>query len=90
VQIVGKLKKGQFGAVEKRVADCIRDAHRSRTDAVRVTPVFPNVATGSRAGLFTIDLPDDLPAPVLDAVMQSLRRDESVEYAELPAPKRPA
>lgn len=54
-----------------------------------VSKVFPNQTSGHRARLYTVELPDDLPAKDLNQIVERLSRQEALEYAELPAAKRP-
>lgn len=88
MEIVGKVKDGRFDAVEQTVAQSLRASGHST--AARVRPVFPGLTSGHRAGLFVVEMPDDLPPRITDAVIESLRKHEAVEYADLPAGKHPA
>jgi hypothetical protein len=54
-----------------------------------VSKVFPNQTSGHRARLYTVELPDDLPVKDLNRIVERLSRQEALEYAELPADKRP-
>lgn len=53
------------------------------------TKVFPEVTHGNRARLFTLDVEDATPRDRVRALLEALRSDPSVEYAEKPSPKRP-
>jgi hypothetical protein len=88
VEIIGKVKDGRFDAVEQTVAQSLRASGHSA--AAKVRPVFPGLTSGHRAGLFVVEVPDDLPPRTMNAVIESLRQHEAVEYAELPAGKHPA
>ena len=88
MQIVGKVLDGAYDAVGKTIAKSIRERHPATGPIeVTVTPVFPGLKTGRRAGMFTIDLPDHLPAAIVASVMETLRGEIAVEYAELPSQK---
>lgn len=55
-----------------------------------VTPVFPGVKKGRRAGMLVVSLDDALPAPVVAELLHCLRDSEEVEYAEPASAKEPA
>lgn len=88
MQIVVKAAKNQdrdaFDVISRSVAESL--GHREQ--AV-VSKVFPEQTSGHRARLYTVELPDDLPAQDLNRVVEQLSGQEAFEYAEIPAAKRP-
>lgn len=69
----------------KAPASVVRDRLKQlRRDAV-VEEVFPGEKSGRRAGLVIVDLPDH----AADEILEQLRQDEHIEYAER-APSRKA
>lgn len=88
MQIVGKVRNGRYDAVRKTVVESIRDTTRAPVP-VEIKPVFPGLDSGRRAGLFTLELPDDLPQQVVKSLIESMRRDDAIEYADIAAEKRP-
>jgi hypothetical protein len=91
VQIVGKVRSATFEAVRETLAERVQ---RSLPDAVAphvvVRPLFPDVASGRRAAMFIVDVPDDASSTLLAALIETLRCDDTVEYADVPADRRPA
>ena len=57
---------------------------------VVVRPLFPDVVSGRRAAMFIVDVPDGAPSALLASLIETLRCDDAVEYAALPADRRPA
>jgi len=60
-----------------------------RDDQAVISKVFPDQATGNRARLYRVHLPDDLPEKDVNRVVEHLSSQEALEYAEVPAPRRP-
>ncbi|MGH8503177.1 MAG: hypothetical protein ACREVE_12035 [Gammaproteobacteria bacterium] len=90
MQIICKVKEGRVAEAEKLVTDSISQVlSASVVGQVTVKQVFPGVTTGQRARLFTVNLPDQLSDHKLRVVMESLRSEDALEYAELPAEKQP-
>ena len=90
MQIVFKVREGCLEAARKTVEDDVAGllpplARRELT----LRPMFPGVTSGRRRGMCVLELPDDLPAERLERVLSTLRSDEAIEYAELPARKGP-
>jgi len=54
----------------------------------QIDPVFPGLASGNRARLFTVKLPGAVPREALDRLLSEMRDDVAIEYAELPSPKK--
>ncbi len=90
MQIVGKVKNASFDALRETIASLLRESvPASIMSKVVVKPVFPGLSSGHRSGMFTVDLPDSVSAKVVTSIIDSLQGDASVEYAGLPAEKRP-
>ena len=90
MQIVGKVRGTTFEAVRETIAGRVQ---RSLPEAVAphvvVRPLFPNVASGRRASMFIVDVPEDASATLVASLLDALRCDDAVEYADLPADRRP-
>ena len=56
-------------------------------EQVPVEEVFPGLQVGNRAGMITVQLPPDLSDEELDAILDGLREDKDVEYAESAMPR---
>lgn len=52
-----------------------------------VEEVFPGLKTGNRAGMVIVRLPYDMPEEELETILQGLREDADVEYAEPAIPR---
>ena len=52
-----------------------------------VEEVFPGLRSGNRAGMVTVKLPHDLSEEDVDAILQALRDDKDIEYAEPAIPR---
>jgi hypothetical protein len=89
MQIVYKIKEGRIEEAKKIVAGSVAAVLEEHAREASVEQVFPGLTTGRRARLFTIDLPDHIPAPKLRELIEALRGEDAVEYAELPAEKKP-
>lgn len=90
MQIVFKAREGRAKQAEKLVSKTLRKALPGvPLNSVTVRPIFPGVATGQRSRLFTIDLPDQLSEQKMTQLVESLRKEDALEYAEIPAAKRP-
>ena len=91
MQIVGKVRSATFAAVRETIAERVQ---RSLPDNVAphvvVRPLFPDVVSGRRAAMFIVDVPDGAPSALLASLIETLRCDDAVEYAALPADRRPA
>jgi hypothetical protein len=68
----------------------IRDAVREVVDGVaaRVERVFPQASTGNRSRMFILNLPDELSSDQVRRLIDRLERQDAVEYASLPEPRR--
>lgn len=66
-------------AILRAVAQCF-DAEVTRRTSVRA--VFPELSRGRRAGLFTIDLPDEVSSEQVQPLLDTLKGDRRLEYAE--------
>lgn len=90
MQIVFKVKDGCFDDAQKAVEDTIVDLLPARArDQLALRPMFPGVTSGRRRGLCVLDLPDGLSTERIERVLRTLRADDAIEYAELPAAKGP-
>ncbi|MFL6200271.1 MAG: hypothetical protein ACJ76J_13910 [Thermoanaerobaculia bacterium] len=89
MQIVVKAAKNQDKDPLDVITSSVAETLGSRDKQAVVSKVFPAQTTGHRARLYTVELPDDLPAKDLNRVVERLSRQEAFEYAELPAAKRP-
>ena len=90
MQIVGKVRGATFESVRETIAKRVQ---RSLPDAVAphvvVRPLFPNSASGRRAAMFIVDVPDDASSTLLASLIETLRCHDAVEYAAVPADRRP-
>ena len=84
MQITVKVKP-QAG---KKPAAVVRLCVTSMQPDAKVEEVFPDVKTGRRAGLVSVELPDTISDEASDALLASLRAQDDVEYAEPAAPRR--
>ena len=89
MQIVVKaakdLDKDPIEIITRNVAETLGE----RDEKAVVSKVFPDQTSGNRARLYTVHLPDDLPAKDVSRVVERLSSQEALEYAEVPAAKRP-
>jgi hypothetical protein len=90
MQIVFKARAGRAKQAEKLVGETLKKTLPGESlENITIRPIFPGVATGQRARLFAVDLPDQLSQQNITKLMESLRNEEALEYAEIPAAKRP-
>ncbi|HEX8474088.1 MAG TPA: hypothetical protein VF666_08660 [Pyrinomonadaceae bacterium] len=90
MQIIYKVKEGKVEEAKEIALKNIDEALPEPTiKEVSVRQVFPGLTTGQRARLFTIDLPSQLPDDNVTELIELLRKEDGIEYAELPAAKRP-
>jgi len=89
VPIVVKLDSDHVDGAEERlrerVSGVLPDRARSR---VHVEKLFPT-QQGNRGRMFSVELPPDLTPREVQAVIDAVESDEGVEYASVPAAKRP-
>lgn len=71
--------------ITRDVAETLGD----RNERALVSKVFPGLTHGNRARLYVVHLPDDLSAKEVRRVVKRLSNQEALEYAEVPAPRRP-
>jgi hypothetical protein len=57
--------------------------------AIDVSKVFPTVTSGNRARMYTINLPDDVSDQDLGHIVDVLKKQSELEYAQVAAPKQP-
>jgi hypothetical protein len=90
MQIVFKARQGRAKQVEKLVSKTFKKAlPEVPLKSVTVRQIFPGVTTGQRSRLFTVDVPDQLSEQKITHLVESLRKEDALEYAEIPAAKRP-
>jgi hypothetical protein len=89
MQIVVKAAKDSdqdpLEIITRNVAETLGDQEEKAV----VSKVFPDQTSGNRARLYTVHLPDYLPAKDVSRVVERLSSQEALEYAEVPAPRRP-
>jgi hypothetical protein len=90
VEIVVKATNEGAQAIEEAVARRVGEAlgEPART-ATTVSRLFPGVTRGHRARMLVVRVPDRLSPDEVARLLERLRADDAVEYAELPAEKRP-
>jgi hypothetical protein len=86
VQIIVKVRADRTEQAEERLSQAVPAPVRGRASVSRV---FPARSAGDRARLYSIDLPPDLSADAVQSLVEALRADPDLEYANLPAPRRP-
>lgn len=90
MEIVVKAVTTGDEEVEQAVARCVREALGDVMPGdVTVSRLFPGVTAGRRAGLLVVRLPDRLSKAEVERTLARLRAESTVEYAEVPAAKRP-
>ena len=85
VKAAKKVDNDPMEIITRNVAETLGD----REGRAVVSKVFPQQTTGNRARLYTVHLPDDLPTKDVNRVVERLSSQEALEYAEIPAAKRP-
>lgn len=85
VKAVKNLDQDPVEVITRNVAETLGD----RDEKPVVSKVFPDQTTGNRGRLYMVHLPDGLPDQDVDRVVESLSNQDSVEYAEVPAARRP-
>lgn len=89
MQIVVKAAKKQEVDALDVIARSVAESLCHRYKRAVVSKAFPEQTSGHRARLYTVELPNDLPAQDLNRVVERLSGQEAFEYAEIPAAKRP-
>ena len=89
MQIVIKAAKDQDKDPLDVIIRSVAETLGHRDEQAVVSKVFPEQTSGHRARLYTVELPDDLPAQDLNRVVERLSGQEAFEYAEIPAARRP-
>lgn len=84
MQITVKVKPHS----KKKPSAVVRDCVKTVQPRAKIEEVFPNVQSGRRAGLVTVQLPDSMSSEDSNAVLRSLRQDADIEYAERAAPRK--
>lgn len=89
MQIIFKAKEEQLDEAAEIVAQSVSELLPAGAMAgVTIRRVFPGLAGGQRARLFSLNLPDDLPEQKVAEVVDALSQEEALEYATIPAPKK--
>jgi hypothetical protein len=90
MDIVMKVAKSEVPKAVDLVTDLLRQVlSEDEVKRASVERVFPDVATGRRAGMLVVSLDDRMPSRSVDKVLDSLRRCEAVEYAQPATPRKP-
>ena len=89
MQIVVKAAKNSEQDPVEVITQNVAETLGDRDEKPVVSKVFPEQTTGNRGRLYMVHLPDDLPDQDVSRVVEGLSRQESLEYAEIPAAKRP-
>jgi len=89
-QIIVKAKPGFVQYAAKAIRQDVFDILADRPSTpIEVTKVFPNQEQGNRARLFAVHLPDGLSDQDITKILEYLRTQEELEYAESPSPRKP-
>jgi hypothetical protein len=56
---------------------------------IDVSKVFPAVTSGNRARMYTINLPEHVSDQEVGHIVETLKNQSELEYAQLAAPKHP-
>ena len=81
VKVKPRAKKGPAAVVRARLGK----AHVK----AKVEEVFPGERTGRRAGMVSVDLGGELSDEESQGLLDALRADGEIEYAEPARPRRP-
>lgn len=73
----------------KKPATIVRDRLKNSRAKATVEEVFPGETAGRRAGLVLVSLPDHVSDEDFDEVLEQLRDDEHIEYAERSSTRTP-
>jgi len=85
VKAVKNLDRDPIEIITRNVAETLGE----RDEKAVVSKVFPEQTSGNRARLYMVHLPDDLPEKDISRLVERLSNQEALEYAEVPAAKRP-
>jgi hypothetical protein len=90
VEIVVKATTKGDQVIEEAVARRLEEAlgAPARTGTT-VSRLFPDATRGHRARMLVVRLPDRFSRDEVARLLDRLRADDAVEYAEIPAEKRP-
>lgn len=89
VEIVVKVNRSRIDDPAGHVAKIVRRARGVRELSARAEEIFPDVHVGHSAGLVSLELPDDVTTDDSERILQALRDDEAIEYANRPSPRSP-
>lgn len=89
MQIIVKAAKSSDKDPMELISRSVAESLGDREKTAVVSKVFPDQTSGHRARLYTVNLPDGLTDRDIKSVVERLSRQDALEYAEIPAPKRP-
>lgn len=90
MQIIFKVREGCTDEAEPVAKRAVSEIiTQSGMKDVEVRQLFPGLTAGQRARLFILEVADGLSDQKIAEAIEALRNSEAVEYAELPAQKRP-
>lgn len=90
MQIVFKMREGFNEQAEPLAKSAVKDLlPPSDMKDVSVRQLFPGLDKGQRARLFILEVRDGLLDQKIAEAVRSLRSNDAVEYAEIPAARRP-
>jgi hypothetical protein len=87
VEIVIKVNRQRVKDPAAHVTTIVRRAGARCAPRARAEEIFPGLESGHSAGLVSLELPDDVAPEDSDRILQALRNDDSIEYANRPAPR---
>jgi hypothetical protein len=88
-QIVVKVDERRAGVAVATVRGVLEREDPALAAEATIAEVFPGLRAGSRAGMVTVEVPDRVPVGAREALLDALRAQEGVEYAELAGARRP-
>ena len=84
MEIVIKVDRSRIDDPAGHVTRIVNRAGRRKL-AAHAEEIFPDVHVGRSAGLVSVQLPDDLTVDDSKKILEALRDDASVEYANRPS-----
>lgn len=88
MQITVKVSPRRGKTASGMVRDRLKATDPQVAKAAAVEEVFPDVSSGRRAGMVTVNLPRGLSDDDVQNVLSALKSDEAIEYAEPVAPRK--
>jgi hypothetical protein len=89
MQIVVKASKDSKKDPIEVITRNVTETLGNRDEKAVVSKLFPDQISGNRARLYMVHLPDDLPDRDVSRIVERLSSHDALEYAEIPAAKRP-